>query len=409
MDFRAGVRGRAGAQLVGGPLRARRGQGRLLRDHGRVVPRDRPVLVGTTSAPRLPRGPPDRRRNAARHRVRDRDRRPMSVGGPSNGLLYGGLVQELAVPSGRLLWEWRSLDHVDVSETVTRPARFSVRLLPHQRYRRRRRRRSHRLGPEHVGRLQDRPPHRRGPVAARREEERLLDGPGHPVRLPARRASPRGRPDDQPVRQRPRPGRGVGRSRRAIVLGLDLRRGRSTLERELRHSPPLFAFATGSNQLLPNGNRLVTWGITGWFTEYDRDGAVCLDARLPEKGQNYRVLRFPWSGHPTAPPAFKAYRQRGTARFYASWNGATALAAWQLETGTAPGSSARAAHIRSTDSRRRFRSRRERGTPPWSRSTPPASRSADPRRSVSTSGDRGRGAFRRRRARARPPRAATRR
>src|SRR4029450_11203843 len=45
------------------------------------------------------------------------DLRP--VGGPSNGLVYGGLVQELAIPNGRLLWEWRSLEHVDITETVS--------------------------------------------------------------------------------------------------------------------------------------------------------------------------------------------------------------------------------------------------------------------------------------------------
>ncbi len=42
-----------------------------------------------------------------------------AVGGPSSGLVYGGVVQELSVPSGRLLWEWRSLDHVGITETVS--------------------------------------------------------------------------------------------------------------------------------------------------------------------------------------------------------------------------------------------------------------------------------------------------
>jgi hypothetical protein len=133
----------------------------------------------------------------------------------------------------------------------------------------------------------------------------------------------------RPVERRP--------ESRAIVLALDSRRKQVTLKREIRHRSPLFAFATGSNQLLPNANRLVTWGITGWFTEYDSDGAVCLDARLPDKGQNYRVYRFPWEGKPAVPPAFKAYRPDGAARFYASWNGSTALAAWLLLTGRRPG------------------------------------------------------------------------
>ena len=40
-----------------------------------------------------------------------------SVGGSRHGQVVGGVVQELALPSGRLLWEWRSLDHVAVDET----------------------------------------------------------------------------------------------------------------------------------------------------------------------------------------------------------------------------------------------------------------------------------------------------
>ena len=40
-----------------------------------------------------------------------------SVGGPAAGKVIGGVVQELALPSGRVLFEWRSLDHVPVEET----------------------------------------------------------------------------------------------------------------------------------------------------------------------------------------------------------------------------------------------------------------------------------------------------
>ena len=41
-----------------------------------------------------------------------------SVGGGPRGRVVGGVVQELALPSGRLLWEWHSLDHVGVAETA---------------------------------------------------------------------------------------------------------------------------------------------------------------------------------------------------------------------------------------------------------------------------------------------------
>ena len=43
-----------------------------------------------------------------------------SVGGSRRGQVVGGVVQELALPSGRLIREWRSLEHVAVDETAIR-------------------------------------------------------------------------------------------------------------------------------------------------------------------------------------------------------------------------------------------------------------------------------------------------
>jgi hypothetical protein len=260
-----------------------------------------------------------------------------AVGGPSDGLVYGGVVQELAVPSGRLLWEWRSLDHVPITETVSdqlgspfdyfhinavevdhdgdllvsarntsalyKVARPSGRVL-------------WRLGGTRSDFSMG-----KGTRFGFQHDARLHEG-GRTISL---------------FDNGPRAA-GVRPESRAIVLAVDQRRRRVTLKRDIRHQRPLFAFATGSNQLLPNANRLVTWGITGWFTEYDADGQVCFDAHLPTHGQNYRVFRFPWVGKPTVRPAFKAYRHGAeAARFYASWNGSTELAAWRLETGRKPG------------------------------------------------------------------------
>ena len=39
------------------------------------------------------------------------------LGGSGRGLVLGGVAQELDIPSARVLWEWRSLDHVPVGET----------------------------------------------------------------------------------------------------------------------------------------------------------------------------------------------------------------------------------------------------------------------------------------------------
>jgi hypothetical protein len=255
------------------------------------------------------------------------------VGGPSNGLLYGGVIQELSIPNGRLLWEWRSLDHVDVTETVTADQMGSPFDYFH----------INGIDVGHDGNLIVsarntsaiyKVSRRSGKVLWRLGGRRSDFSMGRGTRFGFQhdaRFHEHGRTINL-FDNGPRPGERRPESR-AIVLALDPRRKQVTLKREIRHRSPIFAFATGSNQLLPNGNRLVTWGITGWFTEYDSEGAVCLDARLPEGGQNYRVLRFPWDGKPSVPPAFKAYRRGDASRLYASWNGATAVAAWRLLTG----------------------------------------------------------------------------
>ena len=43
-------------------------------------------------------------------------------------------------------------------------------------------------------------------------------------------------------------------------------------------------------------------------------------------------MKFPWKGNPHEPPAIHA----GTGFAYASWNGATDVASWQLDTGSDP-------------------------------------------------------------------------
>lgn len=62
------------------------------------------------------------------------------------------------------------------------------------------------------------------------------------------------------------------------------------------------------------------------MTEFAEDGAIVFDARLPHGGQSYRAFRFPWVGRPTDRPVLAV--RAGMA--YASWNGATELASWQL-------------------------------------------------------------------------------
>ena len=103
----------------------------------------------------------------------------------------------------------------------------------------------------------------------------------------------------------------------------------------------------GSVQSQANGNVLVGWGASQYFTEYDSAGRVLFDATLPHGGENYRALRFPWAGTPTEPPALAARRRGGVTELFASWNGATGVHAWRVESG------ASAAALTQNDTQRR--------------------------------------------------------
>ena len=95
------------------------------------------------------------------------------------------------------------------------------------------------------------------------------------------------------------------------------------------HRPPLISINQGNAQALPRGHLLVGWGHEPYVTEYDRYGHVLLDLRFAGVLNSYRAFRYQWVGRPTGRPSTAIYR----GRLYASWNGATQIAYWQLLAG----------------------------------------------------------------------------
>ena len=100
-----------------------------------------------------------------------------------NGHIVGGVVQELELRAARLIWEWRSLEHVPPQETelqcATRPA---LRLLPRQLDRRRARWQLVVSRPQHLGGIQGRAPQRARALAAGRQAQRLRARPRREIR-----------------------------------------------------------------------------------------------------------------------------------------------------------------------------------------------------------------------------------
>ena len=123
---------------------------------------------------------------------------------------------------------------------------------------------------------------------------------------------------------------------KGLLLRLNTITRRATLVAAYPHHPSYDAQFLGSMQILPNGNALVDWGSPyGYFTEFSKTGRQLLNVGWPDHGQSYRTLfTDTWVGTPYYPP-------RGAARgetVYASWNGATQVARWEVLAGSSPGS-----------------------------------------------------------------------
>jgi hypothetical protein len=95
----------------------------------------------------------------------------------------------------------------------------------------------------------------------------------------------------------------------------------------------LLASSQGNALSLPGGDWLLGYGGLPDFTEFDAAGHVLLDGTLGKGVQDFRTYLSPWSGQPTTAPALALQGSPGALTVRASWNGATAVASWQVLAG----------------------------------------------------------------------------
>jgi hypothetical protein len=124
---------------------------------------------------------------------------------------------------------------------------------------------------------------------------------------------------------------------RAIRVALNTKNMTARLVKAYNHPPPIAAAFEGGAQALPSGDTFVGWGQQPYFTEFNAAGRVDFDAHFTVSTASYRAYRFPWSGQPLTTPALAASPGGdGSARLYASWNGATNVASWRVLAGPSP-------------------------------------------------------------------------
>jgi hypothetical protein len=115
---------------------------------------------------------------------------------------------------------------------------------------------------------------------------------------------------------------------RGIKLILDLRHMRARQVADHLHSPAVLSLNEGNFQQLPNRDDFLGWGDTPYFNQYDSRGRLILAGQFVDANSNYRSYRFPWTGTPTTPPAVAGTNTGRRTAVYASWNGATNVASW---------------------------------------------------------------------------------
>ncbi|WP_240669807.1 arylsulfotransferase family protein [Actinoplanes solisilvae] len=263
-----------------------------------------------------------------------------SVGGPADGVLHDGVIQEIEIATGRKVFEWRSSDHVGLDESYAPLPVGDSAHLPYDYFH------ANSIGLAADGNLLASARHtwavykidrRSGEVVWRiggkksdlEVDERTRFSWQHDVRQ--RRDGSYGLFDN---------GAGVTKERdysRGLVFKVDEAARRTTFVAEYVHPDRLSAPTQGSFRELADGGSFVGWGQMPHFTEHNADGSVRLAGHLPLDNQSYRAYKAEWAGSPLDQPALGLRVENGNVIVSASWNGSTRVARWRARWGQQPG------------------------------------------------------------------------
>jgi hypothetical protein len=258
------------------------------------------------------------------------------LGGPVEGVVLEGIVQEIDIHSGELLFEWHSLEHVALEESLYQPpadlkAAFdyfhinSIDPLPGGYLLISARRTSavykvDRNTGDVIWRL-----------GGKKSDFKMGYGTRTALQHDARRNS------DGTITIFDNGNVNRVEQSRGIVVDVDEDKMSANLVREYTHPDRLLSDTQGNVQVLPKGNVFVGWGSAPFFSEFDHHGKLLFHAAFPAEGESYRAFRFQWCGQPTDDPAMAAESgPKDEVTIYASWNGATEVTTWQVLAGSAP-------------------------------------------------------------------------
>jgi hypothetical protein len=134
---------------------------------------------------------------------------------------------------------------------------------------------------------------------------------------------------------------------RGLKLILDFKHMTARAVAQHVHVPAVSASFEGNFQQLADRDDFVGWGQQPYFSEYDPRGRLDLSGQFVGANASYRAYRFPWTASLTTPPAVTVTGGRHPIA-YATWNGATNVAFWHALAGAQPQSMRYVAGARKT-------------------------------------------------------------
>jgi len=270
-----------------------------------------------------------------------------SVGGPSDGLIDDGVVQEIDIRTGLVMWQWNALAHVPISSTympVPSPsdpnevldyfhvnsidplANGNVLISSRNTWT------SYYLNGAtgqviwQVGGRHSTFALGAGAHFAWQHDVEMLD-----YSTPGQYEISMFDNEDSPQE---------ASQSRGLELALNTANNTATVVRQIVIPGHIvISDSQGDVQQLSNGDVFVGWGQVGIESEFNPAGALTFNMTIAGGASTFRGYRYVWNAQPVVPPTLAVTAPAaGKTQIYVSWNGATDVASWTVLAGSSPGS-----------------------------------------------------------------------
>jgi hypothetical protein len=273
-----------------------------------------------------------------------------AVKGPSDGLIDDGVVQEIDIKTGLVMFEWHALGHVSIADSYAMVPKVSSTVFDYF----------------HLNSIDPLPDGNLLISSRNTWATYLIDGTTGALiwRLGGKQSSfalgtgvsfawqhdAELLPDGTISLFNNEASPAEAKESSALDIALDSAAGTATLVHQFTYpGQGILSESQGDVQLLANGDSFVGWGQAGEISEFSSSGTLTFDMQVATPTSTYRAFRYQWNAQPvTAPALVAATPGKSSTELYASWNGATTVAGWRVLAGTSAKTLATVATVAAT-------------------------------------------------------------